>query len=155
LCIGVATSDSILGPYIDSGKPIIKQTTVGSIDATVFKAPDGNYLIWKDDGNGNVPKIPTWIWAVKLTTDGLGTTGEWTKLIKNDLPWEGDLVEGPWIFGFQGYYYLFYSANGYCGPGYAIGVARSKSPLGPYVKKGDPIRKTDPYFIGPGHCSVI
>ncbi len=76
-------------------------------------------------------------------------------MIRNDLPWEKDLVEGPWTFFYNGWYYLFYSGSGYCGAEYAVGVARSINPLGPYEKKGDPIRKSDSRFIGPGHCSVI
>ena len=53
---------------------------------------------------------------------------------------------------------MFYSGNGYCSPGYAVGVARSSSALGPYLKKGDPILTTateSGLFVGPGHCSVI
>jgi arabinan endo-1,5-alpha-L-arabinosidase len=65
------------------------------------------------------------------------------------------LVEGPWIHYHNGWYYLFYSANGYCGPSYAVGVARSQNPLGPYQKKGAPILSTYSTYEGPGHCSVI
>jgi beta-xylosidase len=55
LCIGVANADSITGPYIGTAKPLIKQTTVGSIDCTILKVGSTNYLVWKDDGNGNRP----------------------------------------------------------------------------------------------------
>ena len=82
-------------------------------------------------------------------------TGPWHQLIKNELPWENDLVEGPWFVNHGSLYYLFYSANGYCGDAYAVGVARSKEPLGPYEKRGAPIRVSDAKFKGPGHCSVI
>ena len=64
-------------------------------------------------------------------------------------------MEGPWFINRDGWYYLFYSANGYCGPAYAVGVARSQHPLGPYEKRGDPILTTHSKFDGPGHCSVI
>jgi len=63
LCIGVATSDSITGPYVDSGKQLVKQDQMGSIDATVLKLDNVNYLVWKDDGNGKQPQQPTVIWA--------------------------------------------------------------------------------------------
>lgn len=63
LCIAVAISDDIMGPYVDSGAPLIRQTTVGSIDATFLKVASDNYLIWKDDGNGKHPQEPTQIWA--------------------------------------------------------------------------------------------
>jgi len=156
LCIGVATADSIAGPYKDKGVPLIMNTTVGSIDATVMTiSNDEYYLIWKDDGNGKSPKIHTWLWAQKLTNDGLKVTGDKTALIRETLPWEGDLVEAPWVIKRGDWYYLFYSGYGYCNPTYAVGVARSKNPLGPYQKKGDPILKTGPTWVGPGHCSVL
>lgn len=113
------------------------------------------YLVFKDDGNGNAPQIPTTIWAVELNADGFGVHGDWVALIENNLSWEGDVTEGPWFIQKDGWYYLFYSGHGYCDSSYAVGVARSRNPLGPYEKKGDPIRKTDGLFIGPGHCSVV
>jgi beta-xylosidase len=156
LCIGVATANDILGPYTDRGAPLIRNTTVGSIDATVMTVSDSTYyVVWKDDGNGNKPEIPTWIKAQQLTNDGVDVTGDVHYLIRNTLPWEADLVEGPWVIQKGGYYYLFYSGNGYCGTNYAVGVARSQSPLGPYTKKGDPILHSNTKFVGPGHCSVV
>eukprot|EP00347_Sterkiella_histriomuscorum_P015473 403356894 len=156
LCIGVATSDNILGPFEDSGKPLIKQQGMGSIDATVMHV-DANtrYLVWKDDGNGNRPQQPTIIWAQKLTDDGLNVVGARQELIRNDLPWEGDVTEGPWIIQENGWYYLFYSGHGYCDASYSVGVARSRNPLGPYEKHGDPILFTHGKWVGPGHCSVV
>ena len=62
-----------------------------------------------------------------------------------------------------GWYFLFYSANGYdsvntdgtCN--YAVGVARSRSPKGPFVKYPLPVMHSvaPDAFTGPGHCSVI
>ena len=93
---------------------------------------------------------------MKLHSDGLSTTSDpWVELLRNTLPWEADLVEGPWIIHKDGYYYLFYSGHCYCDGTYATGVARSKNALGPYEKKGDPIRKSDSVWVGPGHCSVL
>ena len=155
LCIGVATSDSILGPYIDKGSPLVKNLTVGSIDSHVFKEGDVSYLIWKADGNGNRPPIPTPIWAQPLTADGLGLTGEKVQLITNDRDWEHGLVEGPWVIKRQDYYYLFFSGGCYDDATYAVGVARSKSLLGPYTKQPNPILHSSNQFTGPGHCSVV
>jgi arabinan endo-1,5-alpha-L-arabinosidase len=81
--------------------------------------------------------------------------GKRVNLIKNDLAWEGDVTEAPWVIFNNGYYYLFYSGFSYCDHTYAVGVARSKNALGPYIKKGNPILKTTHTWIGPGHCSVI
>jgi arabinan endo-1,5-alpha-L-arabinosidase len=133
----------------------VRNTSVGSIDATFMKVGNDNYLVWKDDSNGLTPQKPTWIWAAQLGHGGINIIGHKVPLIVNDLPWEGPLVEAPWIIQNGKYYYLFYSGNGYCGAAYAVGVARSTNPLGPYEKKGDPIRKSDSKFIGPGHCSVL
>lgn len=65
------------------------------------------------------------------------------------------MTEGPWIIKRGDFYYLFYSGFSYADETYAVGVARSNNPLGPYVKKGDPILRTYSRYIGPGHCSVI
>lgn len=66
------------------------------------------------------------------------------------------MVEGPWIVNNNGWYYLFYSGHSYCDATYSVGVARSRNPLGPYEKKGDPILKTEnDGWVGPGHCSVL
>ena len=58
LCIGVASSSSITGPYTDKGSPLVKNPNVGSIDCHVFTEGGTSYLIWKDDGNGNNPPLP-------------------------------------------------------------------------------------------------
>ncbi len=71
------------------------------------------------------------------------------------MPWEGDVTEGPWLIHRNGYYHLFYSGHGYYDASYAVGVARSEHPLGPYEKHGDPILFTHGSWVGPGHCSVI
>lgn len=38
---------------------------------------------------------------------------------------------------------------------YAVGVAQSKQPLGPYEKNKNPILVGNQQWRGPGHCSVI
>lgn len=51
LCIGMAYSDRITGPYTDIGGPLMQQDDLGIIDATYYKDNDKNYLIYKTDGN--------------------------------------------------------------------------------------------------------
>lgn len=156
ICVGVATSDSILGPYVNSTAPLIKNITMSSIDPTVMSVEnDTKYLVWKTNGAVNDTEFPTWIWAQELTSDGMNVTGPLTQLIEETLPWEGNLVEAPWIIKKGGWYYLFYSGNFFCYSNYSIGVARSQNPLGPYEKKGDPILVGNSVWAGPGHCSVI
>lgn len=117
LCVGAAFSATgVLGPYKDIGGPLIRNSSVGNIDPTAFFDETENrwYLIWKEDGNGATPPEPhTPIWAQMLGADGLTVIGERHMLLWNDLPWEGNLVEAPWVVQYGGMYYLFYSANAF------------------------------------------
>ncbi|KAI1283757.1 Xylan 1,3-beta-xylosidase [Halotydeus destructor] len=155
LSVGVATADNITGPYTSTARPIVQNVTTGNIDATVLHTDTGDYLAWKNEGNTMQPPEPTFITAQLLAPDGLSVVGPRVGLLRQDLPWEASLIEGPWFYQHGDYYYLFYSANAWCEESYAVGVARSKAPLGPYVKKGDPILVSDSNFKSPGHCSVV
>ena len=74
LCIGVAQSDRPTGPYIDKGTALLKNTTEGVIDATVFQTEKGEiYLIYKTDGNAHGK--PTEIFAIRLSEDGKSVVG--------------------------------------------------------------------------------
>lgn len=153
LAVGAATSKGVLGPFTDVGGPIVR-AGVGAIDVNQFAdAGGGRYLTWKDDGNSQGK--PTPIHGQKLAADGHTRTGNAVALITNDRAWEGNLVEAPWVVRHDGKYYLFYSANAYYNGTYAVGVARSDNPLGPYTKKGPPILTSNSRWVGPGHCSVL
>jgi arabinan endo-1,5-alpha-L-arabinosidase len=69
----------------------------------------------------------------------------------------GSLVEGAWLVFREGLYYLFYSGDHCCraAPRYAVMVARSESPFGPFEKLSAPILEESAAWIAPGHCSVI
>jgi len=138
---------------------------MGNIDPTIAidHSSGSVYLVWKVDGNGHVPPVPTLILAQELvyTSETYSLVGDIFTLIQETLPWEGALVEAPWIiYVDQGavsmpYYYLFYSANAYYNASYAVGVARAPSLLGPYEKSLEPIVHSNDYWVGPGHCSVV
>ncbi|MGZ5971331.1 MAG: glycoside hydrolase family 43 protein [Polyangiales bacterium] len=154
LSIGAASSDSATGPFTDIGAPLLHDASMGLIDVNEFEAPDGSrYLLWKEDGNA-VGK-PTPVHVQKLAADGLSLVGSRITAITNDRGWEGSLVEGPWMIEHGGTYYLFYSANGYASSAYAIGVARSSSPMGTFEKLATPILTSGGAWAGPGHCSVV
>jgi arabinan endo-1,5-alpha-L-arabinosidase len=154
LSIGAATSASALGPFVDTGAPLINEAAMGVIDAHEFQAPDGTlYLVWKDDGNA-IGK-PTPIHARTLAADGLSLTGTDTILITNDQAWEGAVTEAPWMIANGGEFFLFYSGGSYADATYAVGVARAPSPLGPFVKASAPIVATKGAWVGPGHCSIV
>jgi arabinan endo-1,5-alpha-L-arabinosidase len=86
----------------------------------------------------------------------------WMKLTKDGYE---DLIEGAWVTYKNEYYYLYYSGDECCSrfAHYAVSVARSRSPTGPFEKMADyrkaagdsVILKGDEYWSGPGHNSII
>ena len=122
-------------------------------------------LIFKEDGNFD--NKPTPFHYALLEPNGTSLApqsrnGQWkaTALLEATLPWEGPLIEAPWVILRNATYFLFYSGNGF-GNDYAVGVARSSALLGPYEKRGAPILAQAntsvgaPPFEAPGHCSVV
>lgn len=156
-CVGRAVADSPAGPFVDeSDRPLICQDAEGgSIDASPFTDVDGTgYLLWKNDGNA--VGVDTWVYLAPLSDDGLSLLGEPVPLIKQDQAWEGDLVEGPYLWVHDGRYYLFYSGNGYASDRYGVGYAVADAVAGPYVKPFDgPIMATNDVAAGPGHGVVV
>lgn len=154
--IGVARASRPEGPYVDeSTEPLVfEDDQGGSIDAHAFTDPDGtHYLFWKNDGNA--VGVDTWISAQPLDAAGTALTGKPTKIIKQDLPWEGSLVEGPFVWAHENRFHLFYSANDFGSADYAVGHAVADAVLGPYVKDADPVLVTNDVAAGPGHCALF
>ena len=155
LALAVATADSPTGPYTDHGELVAQEA--GSIDAMAFSDQEGQrWLVWKEDGNSR--KQPTPLWLQRLTDDGLKLTGERKEILRNDAEWEGQLVEGPFIFFRDGYYYMLYAGAGCCGRdcNYAVGVARARNVQGPWEKHpGNPILTGNRSWRCPGHGSVV
>ncbi|MBA4148958.1 MAG: family 43 glycosylhydrolase [Verrucomicrobia bacterium] len=155
LHIAVATAPDALGPWTDHG-PMIGQED-GSIDGIIETDEKGDrYMLWKNDGNSR--NEPTFIYAQKLSEDGLKLVGEMKQLIRNDQPWEGKLIEGPDVLKRGDYFYMFYAGAGCCGKqcSYGTGVARSKSLLGPYEKYAkNPIVTHNDEWRCPGHGTIV
>lgn len=168
MALGVATAATPTGPFVDRGAPILAESPIGAIDSHYFRDPaDGrHYMLWKQESNG-LPPAGTPIFAQELAIEGdsVQLVGARAELLRNDLAWEGNLVEGPWMVARDGFYYLFYSANAYYDHRYATGVARTQTrgkslaeQLGaPLEKHGAPILSstTEDCFQGPGHGSVV
>ena len=133
-CMGVATSKNPQGPFVDKGEPLLCGETFVEIDPMAFDDPVSGrkYLYW---GSGHQP-----IRVQELAEDRLDFKEGSEPLaildtIGNDDPDNYQrLVEGPWVVHREGYYYLFYSGDNCCGDNahYALMVARSKSPTGPF-----------------------
>lgn len=160
-CVGVATSDRPEGKFRSAGDEalVCQAQEGGTIDASPFRDADGTlYLYYKNDGN--CCGIPTYLYVQKLSADGLTLEGEATRLVRNDVQWEGGVVEAPTMVLHDGGYYLFFSANNYAGHEYAVGYATCVSALGPCEDAPEnPILasrlKPPPMIIGPGHQTVL
>ncbi|SCG76221.1 Glycosyl hydrolases family 43 [Micromonospora echinaurantiaca] len=156
-CVGRAVASTPQGPYRDdSTGPLICQAELGgSIDASPFRDTDGSlWLLWKNDGNAI--GVDTWLWSQRLSDDGLSLVGEPTRLLKQTEPWEGTLIEGPFLHRQDDRLFLFFAANAYDRAEYAEGYAVCESPTGPCVKAAEnPILKTNEVASGPGHASMV
>jgi arabinan endo-1,5-alpha-L-arabinosidase len=158
-CIGAATSDSPDGVFEPVGnEPLICQVSLGgSIDPASFVDDDGSrYILWKNDGNCCGGQ--TWIYVQQTSDDGLTLVGEPTRLFRADKGWEGILVEAPTMWKHDEQYFIFYSANDYLSPRYAIGYAVADDILGPYTKLGnDPFLETSirDGLVAPGGQDIV
>ncbi|HEY5937630.1 MAG TPA: glycoside hydrolase family 43 protein [Kofleriaceae bacterium] len=157
MCVGAARAKTMAGPWRDIGRPLVCNSHVGLIDAHAYTdgATGKLYLYYKTDGNGLRPQEKTILFAHQLTANGIGFVGKRRALLRNTLAWEGDVVEAPWVIHRGNFYYLFYSGFRYCNATYGVGVARARSPLGPFTKKSGPILRSNASWSGPGHNSTV
>ncbi|NIK58485.1 hypothetical protein BJY22_004202 [Kribbella shirazensis] len=139
--IGVATADSPAGPWTDSGSYVTGPETWeprpgttawrNVIDPDVFTTPDGRRYLYYGSVLGGVR-------VVELSADGLHAVGERVELTQENR------YEAAYVVNRGGWYYLFLSVIGGCcaGPAsaYPVVVARSRSPLGPFLDRdGHPV----------------
>ena len=98
--------------------------------------------------------MTTPIRAQRIADDGRSLLDVGKDVLCNDLDWEGHLIEGPFVSRQEGRYWLFYAGNDFSTPSYGIGVAVADHPLGPYAKQGEPLLRSTPEWLAPGHASV-
>ena len=148
--ISIASADRPEGPFVDTsdGPLIFQLDRGGSIDPSPFVDVDGTrYLLWKSDDNAF--DRPSSLWGQRLTPDGLTLTGAPSELLRHDRGWESPLIEAPSMVHVSGRYYLFYSANWWGSPNYAIGYAIGRSPLGPFTK----VTRRGPWLCSSGQAA--
>lgn len=132
--IGVATSNSPAGPWVDSGTPVVAPENNpynnapgrAVIDPDVIQDKSGQLYISYGSFNGGIS-------IRKLSADGLTSDPTSEQQIAIDNYYEG----GSFVFH-DGYYYLFVSSSTCCdGPlsGYSVRVGRALTPLGPFLDK--------------------
>ncbi|WP_246050805.1 family 43 glycosylhydrolase [Asticcacaulis tiandongensis] len=145
--IGVATSKSPTGPFVDAlGKPLLAKGTgieTNTIDPYPFIDEDGQAYLYYGNGRlGNVVKLK----RDMITVDGPVMTIE----LK-------DHREGPVVFKRNGQYYFMWSIDDARSPNYRVGWGVAESPLGPVVtpdKDFIVLQRNGP-AVGTAHHSVV
>jgi beta-xylosidase len=159
-CIAVATSSSPLGPFVDrTTRPVVCDSDpLGSIDPQPYVDPRTHlpYLTWKSEGQRGV--TPTRLWAQRLDAAGTGLLPGAPRrmLLQTAMAWEQPIIENPSMIRYGGQWWLFYSANGWESPRYAVGYARCDSPVGPCRRASTgPLLKSTTTRLGPGGASAF
>lgn len=155
-CIGLATSTSPIGPWIDLGRPVFCSKDVG-VGGTI------DPFLW-DDGTTKSMFVGNFqgVYAVSLNAEGTAPAAGTKPVQVADKRFEG-----PEVIFRDGYYYLFASAGNCCNGGdtaYRVLAGRSQSLTGPFLdRKGDDLNKGGGALIlagsqewaGPGHNTVV
>ena len=156
--IAIASSESPAGPFKQQTKEPLA-APVKQIDPFVFADEDGKkYLYHVRLTNGNrifVAELTAGLSAIKPETlrECITATEPWENTAHSDWP----VAEGPSVLKHKGVYYLFYTANDFRNPDYAVGYATSSSPYGPWKKwEGNPIiSKKNIGQNGTGHGDFV
>lgn len=151
MAIGVAIASDPRGPFTPDDAPVVVGRRFAAIDPFVLRRADALFLVW---GSAEQP-----LRAQRLSAGGRRVVGEARVLLRPrpDLPYER-LIEGAWVVRRRGLHYLFYSGDRCCGdePHYAVMVARSRRPFGPYRRNPrNPVLAANASFTAPGHNSTI
>lgn len=165
LRMGVAVSDSPLGPFVDVFNRPLFDFGYAVIDGHVFFDEDGRkYFYYSRDCSENVVdgRHESHLYVMELDDDLVSFKSEPVLVAKPEQDWEishsTDWLwnEGPFMLKHESMYYLMYSANFYASRAYAVGYAVSESPTGPFVKAAhNPVLASpSPEISGPGHNSV-
>lgn len=170
--IGVATSTSPTGPWIDLGRPVVEPRYNGAprdfgqrecnffwtFDPEVMTTASGQRYIYYGSYYGGIQ-------VRSLSSDGLNTSADTAVQVAIPNRYEGAVVEFH-----EGYYYLLASAGNCCnGPvtGYNVFAGRSANPTGPFVDRegvsflagrvgGTPVLTMNGNrWVGPGHNTVF
>ena len=165
---GVWVADNPLGPYEQKGEwknlPGLEEGWSMPFDPHIYIDEDNQpYLFWPGMAISG-------IYSVKLNPNDLnefvgpithhfsfnpnhvwerqGEQNEYT-----DVAW----IEGPWVYKYNGTYYLQYSASGTQWRTYAEGYYKAQNVQGPYVyATNNPLlRRTDGVVTGPAHGSMV
>ncbi len=172
----VATSSDPLGPYQDSGDPLIDpQQCAFTIDPSPFQDDDGQwYLFYAQDflDTENGARVGTALVVDRLQTMTklagearvvLRARHDWQRFLAN-RPMYGSIydwhtLEGPCVRKHNNRYYCFYSGGRWETDSYGVDYGVATQVMGPYVDAGNEagprvLRSVPGYVLGPGHNSI-
>lgn len=149
--IGVAVANDPVGPFVDSGRPLVSSKPEGvkggqEIDPDVFTDPVSgkSYLYW---GNGYAA-------VAELNDDMVSIKENTTKVLTLDNTFR----EGIYVFYRKGLYYFLWSEDDTRSENYSVRYGTSKSPLGPISIPKDNLilsKKPELGIYATGHNSVL
>ncbi len=161
----VATSSNVEGTFTIQPTPVVELATNNAIDPHPFLDPaSGSYYLYYTQDQGTDPQHIARIYGMRLSDDLLGLrsgTSPSLCLEAQTQSWEYRWLEGPSVREHNGYYYLFYSTQCYCGESYSVGYATASTPLGGAWTKyaANPVLKLDSSALGkvsgPGHIGLV
>jgi len=152
--IWVATSDSPLGPFIQTEKePMISGEKC--IDNSFFRDDNGKAYLFFDRFNDGLN-----IWVAELSEDFVHLKKETMHpCIHVSQPWEEiwpRVNEGAFVIKHNGIYYMTYSANSYESPYYGLGCATASNLMGNWTKyENNPIFQKPGNLVGVGHSAFF
>lgn len=142
--IGVATSTSPLGPFVDSGRPIVRRNafTGRAIDPSIFVDDDGSaFLVW---GNGVAHFARLHDDLLSIDEDSVAS-------------WQHDTFrEAAHVHRRGSIYYLTWSENDTRDPSYRVRWAVGPSPTGPWEDRGVLLQQSpENGILATGHHSIL
>ncbi|KIW27005.1 uncharacterized protein PV07_06787 [Cladophialophora immunda] len=170
-CVGAATSQNVLGPYVPLDTPFAcpdVNALGGAIDPDGFldESTNKRYVVYKVDGNsighggscGNTvaPIVPTPLMLQEVGPDGITLVGDAVEILDRD-EFDGPLIEAPSLHrSDEGIYFLFFSSNCFTTPKYDVSYATATNVWGPYTKSSRPLLVTsDADLTGPGGMDIV
>ena len=162
LYLGVAVSDSPLGPFRDvHGNPMF-DLGYATIDGSVLVCEKGNFFYYSRDCSQNVIDgvHVSQVYCVELDDTLTRAIGEHRLMTTPTHDWELKSLpsgfiwnEGPCVIRRGDKYIMNYSANYFGSNDYSICIAQADSPLGPWVKHSDanPVLCSRDRLTGAGH----
>ncbi|KAK5166093.1 uncharacterized protein LTR77_008354 [Saxophila tyrrhenica] len=166
-CIGAATSDTVLGPYVAQKSPLICPVSLGgAIDASGYDDNGQRYIVYKIDGNamghggpcGNTkaPIVRTPLVLQPVARDGITLQSRATVLLDNNGAADQGVIEAPSLTKSGNTWILYFSSGCFVTHNYTVSYATADSITGPYKRAERPLFETGDYDLdGPGGMSVF